>query len=222
MSALTHFGPEILKKLFETDAGKEVAAAGTAIVLAAAPTVVPVAVAVTLISEVDFFNGPKAHELSNVIKQHALGATAIGLIPVPGADVAAMVANTWTMYVRLNKIVGVSFGDHVLKSIASGIIANLAAVIPGVIVAMAAGSLLKFIPGIGTVGGMAVAAVANVAVMYVAGKVYLKSLEVMVRSGKPLTEENLRKATAETAKDKAFVAAAYAEGKKVAQSSPAA
>jgi uncharacterized protein (DUF697 family) len=83
-----------------------------------------------------FGDGSKAHELSNVIKEHALLGTAAGLIPVPGADIAAMVANTWTMYVRINKVVGVSFGDNVLKSIASGVIANLASVIPGLIVAM--------------------------------------------------------------------------------------
>ena len=151
-----------------------------------------------------------------MIKEHALLGTAAGVIPIPGADVAAMVANIWTMYVRINKVVGVSFGDNVLKSIASGVIANLASVIPGIIVAMGASVLLKLIPGIGTVGGMAVGAAANVAVMYVAGKVYLKSLEVLIHSGKPLTDENIKVAAQQASKDKAFVKSAYAEGKKVA------
>lgn len=208
---LAHHLPHLAHKFFETDTGKELA-------IAAAPAVVPIVIVAT-IAEVDFFEGPMAHELSNVIKQHALAGTAIGFIPVPGADLAAMVANTWTMYVRINKIVGISFGDNALKSIASGIIANLASVIPGVIVAIAAGSLLKFFPGIGTAGGIAVAAVANVAVMYVAGKVYLKSLEVLIRSKKPLTEENIKQAAVQTSKDKAFVKSAYAEGKKIAESS---
>jgi len=219
LQEVTRHLPHLAHKFFETDTGKEVALTATAIVTASAPAVVPIAIAATVISEVDFFNGPKAHELSNVIKQHALAGTAIGFIPVPGADVAAMVANTWTMYVRINKIVGVSFGENALKSIASGIIANLASVIPGVMVAIGAGSLLKIFPGIGTAGGIAVAAVANVVVMYVAGKVYLKSLEMLIRSRRPLTEENIKQAAAETSKDKAFVKSAYAEGRKVAKSS---
>ena len=75
----------------------------------------------------DPFDDP---ELSNIIKQHALAATATAFIPVPGVDVAAIVANVWTMYVRINQEVGVSFSENVLKSIASGVIANVSSVIP--------------------------------------------------------------------------------------------
>lgn len=164
-----------------------------------------------------FGDGPKARELSDVIKQHALLGTAVGLIPVPGADLAALAANTWTMYVRINNVVGVSFGDNILKSIASGVIANLASLIPGIALAVGAETLLKFIPGIGTAGGMVIGAAANVAVMYVAGQVYLKSLEVLIHSGKPLTEENIKRVAEQTSKDKTFVKGAYAEGKEVAK-----
>jgi uncharacterized protein (DUF697 family) len=164
-----------------------------------------------------FGDGAKAHELSDVIKQHALLGTAAGLIPIPGADVAALLANTWAMYVRINNVVGVSFGDHILKSIASGIIANVTSAIPTAAIAVGAGSLLKLVPGIGTVGGMLVGAAANVAVMYVAGRVYLKSLEKLIHSGRPLTEENVKATAQEIAKDKAFVKAAYAEGRQAAQ-----
>src|ERR1700682_1279323 len=141
-----------------------------------------------------FGHGPKATELSDIIKQHALAATGAAFIPLPVLDLAVMAANTWTMYVRINNAVGISFGDNALKSIASGIFGNLATIIPGVILARVGGSLLKLIPGAGTVGGIAVAAVTNVAILYVAGRVYLKSLEVLLHSGKPLTEENLKQA----------------------------
>lgn len=164
-----------------------------------------------------FGDGPKARELSNVIKQHALLGTAAGLIPVPGADLVALIANTWTMYVRINKVVGVSFGDNALKSIASGVIANLASLLPGIALAMGAGVLLKFVPGLGTAGGMALGAATNVAVMYVAGKVYLKSLEMLIHSGRPLDEENIKMAAGQASRDRAFVRTAYAEGKELAQ-----
>ncbi len=162
-------------------------------------------------------HGAKQHEVSEIIKQHALLGTAAALIPVAGADLAALAANTWTMYVRINKAVGVSFSDNALKSIASGILGNLATVIPGVMLALGAETLLKLIPGIGAAGGIVVGAAANVAVMYVAGRVYLKSLEVLMHSGRPLTEENIRQAAKEATADSAFVKSAYAEGKTLAK-----
>jgi uncharacterized protein (DUF697 family) len=164
-----------------------------------------------------FGNGTKAHELSNLIKQHSIAGFASGFIPVPGLDLAALVANTWTMYVRINNVVGISFSDNALKSIASGVFANLVSVIPSIAVLLGVETALKFIPGIGTLGGMAIGAAGNVAVTYVAGKVYLKSLEVLIHSGKPITEENIKKVTEQTSKDKAFVKNAYAEGKEVAK-----
>jgi uncharacterized protein (DUF697 family) len=173
-----------------------------------------------LYKEVELFgDGPKARELSNIIKQHALAATGIALIPIPGADIAALLANTWTMYVRINSAVGVSFGENALKSIASGVLANLASAIPGLAVGALAGSVLKFLPGVGTIGGFAVGAAANVAVLYVAGKVYLKALEALLRSGRSLTEENIRQAARDVAADKAFVRAAYAEGRDATKNS---
>jgi uncharacterized protein (DUF697 family) len=164
-----------------------------------------------------FGKGEKAKELSDIIKQHALAATGIAFIPVPGADLAAMVANTWTMYVRINNAVGVSFGENALKSIASGIAGNLAAAMPAIALGLAAESVLKFIPGLGTIGGIAIGAATNVAVMYVAGKVYLKALEVLLDNGRPLTEENLKMAARDVTQDKAFVKEAYAEGKATAK-----
>ena len=164
-----------------------------------------------------FGNGAKAHELSNLIKQHSIAGFASGFIPVPGLDIAALIVNSWTMYVRINNVVGVSFSDNVLKSIASGVFANLVSVIPSIAVVLGVETLLKFIPGIGTVGGMALGAAGNIAVMYVAGQVYLKSLEVLIHSDKPLTEGNIKKATEQVSKDKDFVKKAYAEGKEVAK-----
>jgi uncharacterized protein (DUF697 family) len=164
-----------------------------------------------------FGHGPKAKELSDIIKQHALAATGIAFIPVPVLDVAAVVANIWTMYARLNSAIGVSFSENVVKSIASGVAANLVSAIPAAVLGIVAESVLKFIPGLGTMGGIAVGAAANVAMLYVAGKVYLKSLEILVHSHQPLTEENIKKAAADVTRDKAFIKSAYAEGKDTAK-----
>ena len=168
--------------------------------------------------EIELFgDGPKAQELTGIVKQHALAATGAAFIPVPGLDLAALVINTWTMYMRINSAVGISFGENALKSIAGGVIANVATAIPAVVIGSLAGSALKFLPGLGTAGGIAVGAAANIAMLYVAGKVYLKSLEVLLHSGKPLTEENIKNAAKDVAKDRAFVKGAYAEGKDAAK-----
>jgi uncharacterized protein (DUF697 family) len=170
--------------------------------------------AVKFYKEVELFgDGPKAKELSDVVKQHALLGLGAALIPIPGADLAALAVNTWTMYVRINKVLGVSFGDNVLKSIASGVIANIATLLPGLGLGLLAEGVAKFIPGFGTIAGMAVGAVVNVGVMYAAGKVYIKALEKLINNGSSLTEENIAQAAKETAKEKAFVSEAYKEGK---------
>src|SRR5215210_7271289 len=93
------------------------------------------------------------------------------------------------MYVRINKAVGVSFTENTLKSIASGVITNIVIALPAAALGLAAESILKYFPGLGTIGGIAVGAAVNVGVMYAAGKVYIKALEKLLKSGKPLTEE---------------------------------
>ncbi|MCX5958384.1 MAG: hypothetical protein NT053_00550 [Cyanobacteria bacterium] len=162
-----------------------------------------------------FGDGEKAKELEHIVIQHALLGSAAAFIPVPGADVAAMVATIWSMYARINNAVGVSLNEHALRSIASAVVANVLAVLPAAALAVGIETIFKLFPGIGTAGGIATGIVANVALMYVSGMIYLKSLEALVNSGKPLTEENIRKATQEMVKDSAFVKEAYQHGKDV-------
>ena len=66
----------------------------------------------------------KREELTKSITNHSLNAAGLGLIPIPLADVAALTVNVWHMYIKINKILGISFKDNVLKSIASAALAN--------------------------------------------------------------------------------------------------
>jgi len=173
---------------------------------------------VELYKEIDLFgDGEKAHELSAIVKQHALTGLAIALIPLGGADLIALGANTWTMYVRINKVLGISFGENAMRAIASGVIANIASTLPAVALGLAAEGFLKWIPGIGTVGGIAIGAAVNVGVMYAAGKVYIKALEKLLNDGHSLTEDNISAAAKATAKEKSFVSGVYDEGKAYAK-----
>ena len=51
----------------------------------------------------------KKEELLKSINNHALNAAGLGLIPIPLADIAALTVNVWHMYVKINKILDISF-----------------------------------------------------------------------------------------------------------------
>jgi uncharacterized protein (DUF697 family) len=166
-----------------------------------------------------FGDGEKAKELEHIVIQHALLGSAAAFIPVPGADVAAIVATIWAMYARINNAVGVKLDENAVQSIASAVFANVLAVLQAAALAVGIETIFKLFPGIGTAGGIATGVVANVALMYVSGMIYLKSLETLVNSGKPLTAENIKTATHQICKDTSFVKDAYQHGKDVKKDS---
>ncbi|MBQ0015966.1 MAG: hypothetical protein KBT04_03155 [Bacteroidales bacterium] len=65
-------------------------------------------------------------EISDVVKLHSGIAVGSAWIPIPGVDMAAGAGNIWTMYVRINNKIGLSVKDNILKTIASGVLTNLA------------------------------------------------------------------------------------------------
>lgn len=89
------------------------------------------------------------NEIVDTIQTHAGLAVAAAWIPVSGLDVAALTANIWTMYIRINKKLEISFSENMMKSIGSAVAANLASNLA----ISRLGSFLKIIPGIGTVTG---------------------------------------------------------------------
>ena len=128
-------------------------------------------------------------EIANVVKLHAKLAVGSAWIPIPGADVAAGAANIWTMYLRINGKIGMELGESILKTIASAVATNLA----GYAAVLTVGGLLKFIPGIGTVGGAAIMSAALYAVTLASGYVYLKALTALLkREGGVVDEEKLK------------------------------
>lgn len=164
-----------------------------------------------------FGDSEKAKELEHIVVQHALLGSAAAFIPVPGADVAAIVGIIWTMYARINNAVGVSLSESALQSIASALFANVLAALPAAVLAVGVETIFKLFPGIGTAGGIATGVIANVAIMYVSGMIYLKSLEKLVHSGKSFTEDDIRETAEEISKDNRFVKEAYQHGKELAK-----
>lgn len=115
-------------------------------------------------------------KITDVVKLHSKLAVGSAWIPIPGADVAAGAATIWGMYIRINNKLGISFGENIMKSIGSGVATNLASYLAMSGVA----SALKFIPGIGSVGGAVLMSASLYAVTLAAGWIYLQALCTLV------------------------------------------
>lgn len=127
-------------------------------------------------------------EIADVVKLHSKLAVGSAWVPIPGADVAAGAANIWSMYLRINSKIGMKFGESILKTIASAVATNLASYTA----VLAIGGALKFIPGIGSIGGAAIMSGALYAVTLASGYVYLKALTALINKRGFINENNLK------------------------------
>jgi uncharacterized protein (DUF697 family) len=111
---------------------------------------------------------------NELVDRFSLWSGAAGLIPIPLVDMAAVGGVQLQMLRRLSEIYGIPFSDNRGKSI----IASLAgAIIPAstaTTTAMTFSSLLKGLPGIGTMAGALSMPVFSAGVTYVIGKVFIK------------------------------------------------
>ena len=141
-------------------------------------------------------------EIADVVKLHSKIAVGSAWIPVPGADVAAGAANIWTMYGRLNGKIEIPISENILKSLGAGVATNLTSYVAVSGVA----SAMKFIPGIGTVGGALIMSASLYAVTLVSGWVYLKALCMMAqRNGKGINANDLKTAVDEVLSNKKVI-----------------
>jgi uncharacterized protein (DUF697 family) len=136
-------------------------------------------------------------EVAEIVKLHAKLAIASVWIPIPGADLAAMVANTWTMYARINNTLSISFSENLLKSIATGIGTNLLSNLP----MLAMSSALKLIPGIGSLTGALVMSASIYTVTIAAGIVYMRVLASLLEQSSGFTEVDLKAAVDSAMRD---------------------
>lgn len=138
-------------------------------------------------------------QIVDIVKRHSKLAVASSWIPVPGADIVAGAAFIWSMYIRINNKIDLSFKENAIKSIASGVATNLASYA----VASGVASALKFIPGIGTIGGAVIMSATQYAVTLASGYVYLKALVYLAeKGGKNIDMSGLSDAVREVLKEK--------------------
>lgn len=158
----------------------------------------------------------KADETEQVIIQHSCIAGAAGLVPIPGVDTVICLGNQIALYGRLNAILGVSLAKNTLKVIGGFMasqVTGMLSVFGFALAGKVAGGLLKCIPGLGTIGGVAVDCAINAGVTYVLGVVYVKAMVRIFKAGKPVTEESLKEALRTEFADEEGLKDIYREGR---------
>lgn len=143
-------------------------------------------------------------DIVKIVKRHAKIAVGTAFIPVGGLDIVAATANIWTMYVSINKKLGIKFSENKMKSIGSAIASNLVQNLG--ITAVASG--LKY-TGVGLVASIAILSGALYALTMTAGWVYLKALTNMA-----LHDDDIENSVKEVLKDKAEIKKIYNDNKK--------
>ena len=125
-----------------------------------------------------------AEKINKFAIYSAVAGAAVCAVPGAGGTIAALTQTglVWTLYVQINKTLGISIKDNVLKFIGSAVLTNLAANAGTYIVAYAAASILSFIPGLGTAGAVLIGAATGYMVIYAAAIVYLKLLTKMMKA----------------------------------------
>lgn len=114
-----------------------------------------------------------ALDTSDVIKNHVIAAMAVGLVPIPGVDMAAMIGVQVRMVHQISGIYGVTLRDNAAR-------ATVLSLIGGVLPAALGTGLvsgLKIIPGFGSLAGAAGSSLLGGALTYAVGNVFHEHLE---------------------------------------------
>ena len=114
-----------------------------------------------------------ALDASDVIKNHVIAAMAVGLLPIPGVDMAGTVAIQVRMVHQICEIYDVTLRENAAKAAVLSLAGGL---LPATL-ATGFVSGLKFIPGLGSLTGAAGASLLGGAMTYAIGRVFHQHLE---------------------------------------------
>ena len=115
----------------------------------------------------------KALDAGDVIKNHVIASMAVGLVPIPGVDLAGTLAIQVRMVHQICGIYDVTLRENAAKTV---VLSLLGSMMP---VALAGGlvSGLKIIPGLGSLTGAAGVSLLGGAMTYAIGSVFQQHLE---------------------------------------------
>lgn len=142
-----------------------------------------------------------AEEIAQIVESHALttalSAAASGAIPGAGGAIAMGIACTSTiaMYGRLAKEMGVRLNHGLIRTLASVVLADLAA---SVAVVIAAAAAISFIPGVGNMASASLTAITNYGFVYLAGLIFVKMVAALgISKIESLSESEIKEAAKE-------------------------
>ncbi len=110
---------------------------------------------------------------NGIVKNHIIASIALGLVPVPLFDLAALTATQMSMLRNLSDHYGVSFEESNSKALLTSLVGGSLPVLG----AVGFSSLIKLIPGIGTLGGSASLSIVAGAVTYAIGQTFIMHFE---------------------------------------------
>jgi len=105
----------------------------------------------------------------NTIKNHIIASMSMSLIPVPLVDVSALTATQLSLLQRLCLYYDIPFEDGDLKPLLTALISGATPVL-GIV---GISSLIKTIPGIGTLAGTASLSVISGTITYAVGQTFM-------------------------------------------------
>ena len=124
--------------------------------------------------EIVLENHERAGKVVNKYIPFCAGAA---LIPVPGVDLAAITGIHVKMIADISKIYGIPFSEDAAKNIISSFIAAAIPSSMGFGLTQIASSMLKVIPGLGTILGMGAGAAFAAAFTFALGRVFIQHFE---------------------------------------------
>lgn len=122
----------------------------------------------------------KRKEAEAAVAVAATAAGAVGATPIPFADAIALVPIQGAMIVKISQIYGMEVGMDMVVPIVSSLVGVTGATLVGRTVVS---SLLKFVPGIGTVAGGLIAGTTAATLTKGLGQLYISTLETLAKSG---------------------------------------
>lgn len=166
-------------------------------------------------------DGTKLREIQDTINGFAISSAVACFFSgvVPGAaGIVAMLAQAgfvWATYLSINKILGLSFSENVIKTVASAVLTNLVVNAGGLLLAGAASTVLSFIPAFGSAVAAAINCTMGYVVIYVSAILYLKLITVMAQDDGTivLDESNSTKDIIKSVIKDADLGSLIAEGK---------
>ncbi len=144
----------------------------------------------------------------HTIKNHAITAMGIGMLPAPGVDLVALTVVQLNLMRKLGDLYGQQMTDNAGKKVLSALLAGY---LPMAVAAPAA-SLLKFIPGVGTAAGVLAQSSIAGATTYGIGKVIFNHLS-QGGTFNNIGKETLKDLGDEAREGKDFIKSHLASGK---------